>query len=149
MDEPVVLVGCDGTPDGDAALRFAVEEARLRGVRVVLAIAYFGPIDPDVDEFDTSRSELEARARNCAETALHRALHWPNPSQLPDYDIVAAEGDPVRVLLGHTAHAVMIVIGIHDRPLLQRLFARPVSRHLLHTAHIPVTIVPSEESPGR
>ena len=143
MDDPVVLVGCDGTPEGDPVLRFGVDEARLRGARVVLVTAYLGPIDPDVDDFDTPRSELEARARSSAETALHRALHWPDVSQLPEYDIVAAEGDPVRALLDNTAHAVMIVVGSHDRPLLQRLFTRPTSQHLLHNTDIPVTIVPS------
>lgn len=143
MDESIVLVGCDGTPEGDPVLRFGVEEARLRGARLVLVIAYFGPIDPDIDEFDTPRSELDTRARSCAETALHRALHWPDASDLPEYDIVAAEGDPIRALLEHSERAVMIVIGTHDRPLLQRLFSRPTSQHLLHHTHVPVTIVPS------
>jgi len=143
MDEPVVLVGCDGTPEGDPVLRFGVEEARLRRARLVLVSAYNGPIDPDLDNFDTPRSELDARARRRADTALHRALHWSDAADLPGYDIVIAQGDPVQALLDHTQHAVMIVIGNHDRPLLQQLFSRPTSTHLLHHANIPVTIVPS------
>lgn len=143
MDDPIVLVGCDGTFDGDPALRFGAEEARLRRARLVLLIAYARPIDPDIDEFDTPRLKLAARARSRADTALRRALQWPDAADLPEYDIVAAEGDPVGALLTHAAHALMIVIGNHDRTMLQRLFTRPTSEHLLRDTHIPVTIVPN------
>ncbi len=56
-----VVVGCDGTPASDAALRFAVEEARLRHARLIVVAAYYRPIDPDIDTFDIPDSVLRER----------------------------------------------------------------------------------------
>lgn len=36
-----VVVGCNGTPASDAALRFAAEEARLRHARLIVVAAYY------------------------------------------------------------------------------------------------------------
>jgi len=35
-----VVVACDGRPSGDAAIRFAVLEARLRSAKLVVVITY-------------------------------------------------------------------------------------------------------------
>jgi len=69
-----VVVGCDGKPDSDSALRFAAQEAELRAAPLVVVTAFFRPIDPDIDSFDTPDSELRAQAHETAETALARAL---------------------------------------------------------------------------
>lgn len=137
-----VVVGCDGTPGSDPALRFAAEEARLRGARLLLVAAYDRPIDPDLDDFEVADEVLQRRARDAASTNLQRALS-SSPDQLPDHHVVAAEGDPAKVLLEQADGAVMIVIGSHDRSALQRLFGRVTSRELLHDTVVPVTIVPS------
>jgi nucleotide-binding universal stress UspA family protein len=142
MTVPTVVVGCDASPASDPALRFAAEEARLRHARLVVIAAYDRPIDPDLDDFDTPESELQKATRVRTETALHRALPILTVDDV-DLEIVAAEGEPSQVLLGHSTDAVMIVIGSHDRPMLQRLFGRVTSRGLLHDSTVPITIVPS------
>lgn len=147
-DGPFVVVGCDGSVASDPALRFAAEEARLRGTALVIVVAYDRPMDPDVDEFDVSDEELQTRARDAATTNVRRALD-PESGQSPDYEIVAAEGAPAQVLRDHADGAVMIVIGSHDRPMLQRMFGRATSRGLLHDTDVPVTIVPSPSDDGR
>lgn len=73
----LVVLGCDGAPDSDAAVRFAAEEARLRHARLVVVAAYERPIDPDLDDFDIPDAELSARARVGCEAALRRALDTP------------------------------------------------------------------------
>lgn len=146
QDQPFVVVGCDGTAGSDEALRFAAREAKLHRARLLLVAAYDRPIDPDVEEFDVSDQVLQARARDAATTNLRRALD-PASGHLPEHlDIVAAEGDPAQVLLDHADGAVMIVIGSHDRPMLQRLFGRVTSRELLHDSVVPVTIVPTPDA---
>ncbi len=142
-DRPRVVVGCDGTPESDSALRFAAAEARLRDVCLYVVTAYERPVDPDLDSFDIPDSQLQADARAYAQAALHRAI-GPDSDTL-DCHYLADSGDPARVLLQYSERAVMIVIGTHDRPLLQRLFGHLSSRELLHDATVPVTIVPADQ----
>lgn len=142
MTVPTVVVGCDASPASGPALRFAAEEARLRHARLLVITAYRRPIDPDLDEFDTPDSELQNAARARTEAALRRAFQPSNVNDV-DLDILTAEGEPSQVLLEHSTDAIMIVIGSHDRPMLQRLLSRPTSHRLLHNSDIPITIVPS------
>lgn len=142
MTVPTVVVGCDANPASDPALRFAAEEARLRHARLLVITAYGRPIDPDLDEFDIPDSELQKAARARTEAALQRAFQPSNVNDV-DVDILAAEGEPSQVLLDLSTDAIMIVIGSHYRPMLQRLLGRPTSRGLLHNSEIPITIVPS------
>jgi truncated hemoglobin YjbI len=65
-----VVVGCDGTPSCDAAVRFAAAEARLRCAELVVVIAYVRPVDPDLPSFDTPDGKPRSRARLAAEQAL-------------------------------------------------------------------------------
>ncbi len=138
---PIIVVGCDGNPQSDPALRFAAQEAGLRHARLVVVTAYDRPIDPDLDNFDTSDTELHATARSSAETALHRAL-GASSADLGCH-IVCAEGEPAQVLADQGTNAIMIIVGSHDRSLLERLFGRSTSRGLLHDSSVPVTIVPA------
>jgi nucleotide-binding universal stress UspA family protein len=136
-----LVVGCDSRPGCGAALRFAFSEARVRATHVVIVAAYHRPVDPDLDEFDTTDQQFREQTESQVEQLLTRTL-GPGRSDLPDYRIVAAEGDPARILVTEAADAAMIVIGIHDRPLLGRLFRHLTREHILHACRVPVTIVP-------
>ncbi|MDT0263524.1 universal stress protein [Jatrophihabitans lederbergiae] len=142
MVKPTVVVGFDASPESAPALRFATEEAQLRHARLLVVTAYDRPIDPDLDDFDIPDSNLKEAARARAEKALHLTLGRP-PESGVHVDIVAAEREPSRVLLEHGGAAIMIVVGSHDRPMLQRLFGRPTVCGLLHGSAVPITIVPS------
>ena len=136
-----VVVGCDGTPASDAALRFAAAEAELHGARLLLVTAFDRPIDPDSDDFDIPDEVLRRQARDGASASLNRALI--KAERVPDHEIVAVEGEPAKVLLEHGDGALMIVIGSHDRSMVQRLFGRPTGRELQHHTVVPLVIVPT------
>ena len=137
-----VVVGCDGKPDGDSALRFAAQEAELRSAPLVVVTAFLRPIDPDIDSFDTPDSELRAHARETVEAALARALALPT-GMLPPHETITQEGDAAKVLLGEDARAALIVIGTHQRHLLQRLLhGHSTSQELILHSHAPVVVVP-------
>lgn len=140
-DQQCVVVGCDGTPDGDPALRFAAQQARLHQVRLVVITAYDRPLDPDLDDFDTPDTQLRAQACARAEDAVRRAFN-AHSEPVPDHELIPVEGDPARALLAHASGAVMIVVGSHDRSFLERFFARHTGPHLLQGSDVPVTIVP-------
>jgi nucleotide-binding universal stress UspA family protein len=138
----LVVVGCDGSPDSDEALRFAADEARLRGGHLVVVCAYFRPVDPDLEDFGWPDAKLQAKALARAEVAVRRALGLPPGAGLGDCELLAAEGDPSRVLLAQAGDAALIVIGSHAHRLLGGVFGHHTSRHLLHDVRVPVTVVP-------
>lgn len=140
--EPFILVGCDGTASSDAAVQFAAGEARLRCAQLVLIGSYDRPVDPDIDEFDVTDDQLQARARQAVQANFARALDC-QPAMLPDHEIIVAEGDPAHVLLKHAKGAVMIVIGSHDHGMLGRLFGRDTGKFILHDTVVPLAVVPA------
>lgn len=133
-----VVVGCDGAPAGDAALRYAATEANRRRAPLLVVIAFAEPIDPDNDDFDTPPSAQRARARARAEHALERAVADP-----PRHQVVAMAGLPGRVLLERFSEAAVIVIGTRHRHLLAPLTTVESTEHMLAArGRVPIVVVP-------
>jgi nucleotide-binding universal stress UspA family protein len=137
-----VVLACGGDPSGDEAVRFAVHEARLRQALLVVVATYLRPVDPDLESFDLSESQLGAVARDRAEQAMARALAG-HGEQLPEHKTVAACGTPGRVLVRDFGGAELVVVGSHHRHLLARmLHGESVSSELIHHGTVPVVVVP-------
>ena len=151
MAQSTVLVGCDGSPDDDPALRFAADEARTRQAHLVVATGYHRPVDPDLDSFDVADAELEGQAQALVHEAMGRAFA---ATGIPcPYAVVVAEGDLARVLLNASAEdgVVMIVVGGHNRELRHRLLGRLNSSRFHADRPIPLTVVPQDavQEPAR
>lgn len=145
---PTVVVGVDGSDNANAALDFAVAEARLRSatLRVVAAWnvpptmygadfgATFAPLDPSVT--DSVREHARSAAEEAAEAARGRA---------PDVecDAVVEEGDPAAALLEHAKDADLIVVGTRGLGGFKSLLLGSVSQKVVHHAPCPVVIVPA------
>ncbi|MEV0970854.1 universal stress protein [Microtetraspora glauca] len=106
-----VLVGYDGSPAGELALRWAVEEARLRGLPLTVCHAWHWPYPfrpPEEDTLNTLRSIGEAvaeegvrKARSLAEgldVRRHLKQGWA-PSVL-----LEASRDASVIVLGARGH---------------------------------------------
>lgn len=137
-----IVVGCDGDPATDGALRFAALESLRRQAKLIVVATYFKPIDPDLDDYDTPESELQRRAHDAAHDALRRALDLTT-AVLPPHEIVTTQGPPAKVLMNGFADADLIVLGNHQRRPMSRLLHSPsTSADLIHHAHVPVVVVP-------
>lgn len=146
MSGPVV-VGTDGTVRSDAALRFAAREALLRGSELIVVFSYVGPIDPDVDDFETPKSVQIRRHEPEAVGALVRALDLPR-SALPAHRVVCddLEASALLVRASIGTGAELIVIGQHYRHLLDRLVHGPSrASKLARRSHVPVVVVPEPD----
>lgn len=137
-----IVVGSDGHPDSDAALRFAAQEAQLRAARLLVVTAYFEPVDPDLPDIELSESQLRDRAQRTTEQALCRALAV-TPALLPAHETITAHGEASKILLNEYGNAAMIVVGAHHRHLLRRL-TRSLSRNLIEHSHVPIVVVPPD-----
>jgi nucleotide-binding universal stress UspA family protein len=133
-----IVVGVDGSKGADAALRWALAEATLRGadVEAVLAWEY-----PYLDRLGRAvRDELQAQAE------AHLAeLVGPVTASLdgaPALHPRAVRGSPADALLAAGAHADLLVVGRRGRGGFTELLLGSVSSHCVHHAGCPVVIVP-------
>lgn len=137
-----VVLACPDGSEGDAAVRFAVREAQLRGARLVVMTSYMVPVDPDLESIETPDAELRRRARTRAEVTLCRALGRA-ADQLPAHDIVTESGPASFVLLRDYADAQLIVTAVNRRGLLARFGGGDAAgATLVRRSRSPVALVP-------
>ncbi len=140
--DAVVVVACDGRPDGDAALLYAADRADERQARLLVVAPYEGP-----DGRAGARAEADRRrlARRRAERAIERALAEHSGGQgAAAPRVVTAPGPATRSILTHCADAVLIVVALHDRGLVQELFQELAHASDTRRCGIPIALVPGE-----
>jgi nucleotide-binding universal stress UspA family protein len=137
-----IVVGVDGSDGSIRALRFAVEEARLRNgeLRVVNAWhippAVYGagtaPANVDLDEF-----------RQLAESALLKSVDDAGAAGSGvTVTPILREGQPADVLCEEAKHADLIVVGSRGLGGFRGLVLGSVSQQVVHHAPCPVVVVP-------
>ena len=114
-----VVVGTDGTALSDAAIAFALDEARGLGCGLTVVHAVEGECD-----------------RAGAEEALA-----PLATRQEDVRIVVSAGLASRVLIEESAGARMLVVGSRGRGGLGGMLLGSVSQAVVHRAHCPVAVV--------
>jgi nucleotide-binding universal stress UspA family protein len=143
-----IVVGADGSPASEAALRWAVAEGRIRDARVVAvhAWAYIPPAsigEPGMiampagdlpgqleSERDSAESELE--------TAIASAFAGEEPRAV---ERRLVEGDAAETLVSEAEGADLVVVGSRGRTGLKSALLGSVSRHVVDHARCPVVVV--------
>ncbi|GAA0276722.1 universal stress protein [Actinomadura nitritigenes] len=140
-----VVVGVDGSPAGDAALRFALREAGLHGATVTAICAWWDPAvlpSPDRLPFtDPEKLKEQAKARFEA-TVAHGLAGCPEVAVERRFVMERAQ----RVLADNARGASLLVVGDRGIGSSPRTLLGAVTRAVLHEAPAPVAIVPE---PGR
>lgn len=140
----VIVVGVDHSEGAKAALRFALEEAKLRRatLRVVHAwqYGYIGAtgVEGAYPALGGDIKELRAGA----ETALAETLR----ESIPEADTVeierrVVEGRPAAVLVDESRGADLLVVGSRGHGGFTGLLLGSVSQQCAHHAACPVVIV--------
>ncbi|KOU57004.1 universal stress protein [Streptomyces sp. MMG1533] len=133
-----VLVGVGEDGKESEAVRFAYEEARLRGVPLEAVRAWRCPA-PEATDHPLLAGEPgrlhEKRAVEALETALRDA------PQDVDVRRRTAEGHPWRVLVEASHHADLLVVGSRGR----HGHLGRVAHAVLHHAACPVAVIPASE----
>jgi nucleotide-binding universal stress UspA family protein len=143
-----IVVGVDGSDGSASALRFAVEEARIRAaeLRVVSAWhvppAVYGaewtPAGVDVDEFRKlgERELIESvEAAGAGEAGVHVTP-------------ILREGQPADVLLEESRGADLLVVGTRGLGGFKGLLLGSVSQQVAQHAECPVVVVPHGSTTG-
>ncbi len=137
-----IVVGVDGSPSSLAALRFGLDEARLRGERLrvigawhVPVAVYGGALVPPAPELVRA---LEPEMRSTLERAL---ADVGDAAAGVEVDLDVAEGAPARVLLDAAEDATLLVLGTRGLGGFRGLLLGSVSQQCAHHAPCPVVIV--------
>jgi nucleotide-binding universal stress UspA family protein len=145
--QPGIFVGVDGSASSQAAVRWAVREAVLRRVRLLLihllstdataAWAMAVPPEPLPAEYFRSR---EQSGRN----VLADAEAVATDAGAVDVTTELGYAAPVPGLVDAAEKADMVVVGTRGLGAVKRLLLGSVSTGLVHHARCPVAVVPAD-----
>lgn len=147
-----IVVGVDGSPDGVAALRWAAEEARLRGAPLRLVHAYQAPrlaygdglAAPGMYQPALAPGDIEqvaeaagAEARGVIESTLAQV-----DAEGLEVTQDAIEGPAASVLIEAGRGAALLVVGSRGRGGFAGLLLGSVSQQCAQHPPCPVVILP-------
>ena len=137
-----IVVGVDGSEGSLAALRFAIEEAKIRGVEVKAVNAWhvppavygggWAPAGVDFDEF-----------RKLAEASLEETVAKVGTAGVSVTPILR-EGQPADILCAEAAEADLLVVGSRGLGGFRGLLIGSVSQQVVHHAPCPVVVLPHD-----
>lgn len=138
-----VVVGVDGSPHADAALRFALDEAARRDSRLLAVTAYTLPVGPlwlenPLFYGDVTRVAREEGAATVKESLLR--VETPEHDRVV-VDTAVLEGSPAQVILEAGRGAALTVVGSRGRSEIRGMLLGSVSQTVLHRADHPVAVV--------
>lgn len=139
-----IVVGVDGSPGSEHAVRWAAEEARLRKARLRAVLAWESPVQviggsgwimPDAAMIEEYSAEMQQR--------LDEALA-PLADELTGIDVerVTVHGPPAAVLIESAQEAIQLVVGTRGHGGFVGLLLGSVSQQCSSHAPCPVVIVP-------
>ncbi len=151
----MIVVGVDGSAGSDAALRWALEEAKLRGVSLRVVHVYQLPQLPldgvvmgapgllesagSQEDAERLRAASEAEARRVVEEALARA---GTAAASVETERAAIEGPPADSLIGAGRDAELLVLGSRGRGGFAGLLLGSVSQQCAQHPSCPLVILP-------
>jgi nucleotide-binding universal stress UspA family protein len=137
-----IVVGIDGSEAAAAALRWAVEEARIRGSRLEVVHGWHVPsfLALPVAPSDVSREALQ----EAAERLIGEAIKEANVDDI-DVEPVAVGAPGPMALIERSKGADLLVVGARGSGGFRGLRLGSVSEQVVHDAHCPVVVVHGEE----
>ncbi|NKZ08257.1 universal stress protein [Actinomadura latina] len=135
-----IVVGIDGSPASEAALRFALQEATFRDAAVTLVCAWWDPAalpGPERLPF-TEPQAVKERAKARFAAAVEPCLA-DYPDVAVEYRFVMERAQ--RVLTDNAQDALLLVVGDRGIGSSPRTLLGAVTRGVLHEAPSPVAVV--------
>jgi nucleotide-binding universal stress UspA family protein len=135
-----IVVGIDGSASSVAALRWALDEARLRGAGLDIVHAWSSPYvgeAPGVSAFAGVEGEMAQRAL----ALLERTVRSVGPPPGVHVNHVLMRGAAAAVLIDVARGAELLVVGTRGAGGFLGLQLGSVSQQCAHHAPCPVVIV--------
>jgi nucleotide-binding universal stress UspA family protein len=126
-----IVVGIDGSDDGQRALAWAVEEARTR--RAILEVVHAWEL--------MASDTMSPDPAGSASGVLARSLSDVDTDGVEVHPLLV-EGRPVPTLVRAAAEADLLVVGSRGRSGIAAVILGSVSSACVHYATCPVVVVP-------
>lgn len=139
-----IVVGVDGSTNGERALRWAIDEARLRGAQLELVTSV-----PPARMFDAvtaarSREELEADATSLLERVLDEVVLPSVDTREVEVQRTVRTGSAAEVLVETAQGADLLVVGARGHGGFAGLLVGSVAQQVVAHAPCPVVVVVPE-----
>jgi nucleotide-binding universal stress UspA family protein len=127
-----VVVGYVPKPEGEAALGKAIDEAKLRGTKLVVVNSHRGGHEFDADAARKAEQELDAVRARLDESGVSYDLRQLVRGFEPAEDLIS---------IAEANSAELIVIGLRRRSPVGKLILGSNAQRILLDAHCPVLAV--------
>ena len=150
LPERRIVVGVDGSPGSEQALRWAIEQANLADASVEAVASWQDPVASAYYSFGFSPVVVDdedwaALTGKYLQASVGRALE--GLSSVRPVVTRVVQGHPAQVLLDAAAGARLLVVGTRGHGTLAGMLLGSVSQHCVQHAPCPVVVVPA--GPGR
>lgn len=136
-----IVVGVDGSEGSEAALRWALDEARRRECRLDLVHVWHVPYAGEVSGLVMGElsERLEHQAREVVRSVMEKSV-----GEDPGVEVVpmVTEGATAEALLDAARDADLLVVGSRGLGGFKSLLLGSVSTVCVHHATCPVVVVP-------
>lgn len=132
-----IIVGFIDSPEGHAAITKAIEEAKLRGMRLIVVHSMFGGSKEGPQEYIASAEAMEALEEELAKAGIAYEMKEYVRGNTPPEDLLAAVDE-------HDGE--MIVIGIRKRTAAGKAILGSNALDILHDTKVPVLCVKANPS---
>ncbi len=136
----VIVVGLDGSDHAKHALTFAVGLARQEDARLILAHAEEYTVGKGIWPKHVDEDEIQAEIDRQAEELSSEGIE----TSVKKTSVMLGGPAPAIAKLADEAGADLIVAGSRGHSALAGVLLGSVAQRLLHLAHSPVMVVPSE-----
>ncbi len=127
-----IVVGLDGSERSFRALRFALEEGKLRGVKVYAVHSLFGGDKTDIEDIEKGEKILEEAKEIAEDYGVEIETKLLIRGKSPGEDIVEFADE---------VDAVMIVLGMKRRSLVEEVILGKAAKYVVVKAKQPVVLV--------
>lgn len=131
-----IVVGVDGSPAAEEALRWAVRQGQLTGLPVTAVTSWDYPLDYGVGAYDAF--DWQANGRDVLHATVEKVLGPGGARQVTEQ---LTKGHPARVLLDAAADADLLVVGSRGHGGFVGLLLGSVSAKVAEHATCPVLVV--------
>ncbi|RNI23834.1 universal stress protein [Flexivirga caeni] len=131
-DKDIILVGVDGSPTSLRAIRWAIDEARLRGCAIE-AVTVWQPDSPTGPSDAAAAQELQQRV-------LRDVTACVTPEPLISGQV--ENGSPADVLVRRSEDASLLVVGSHSVGSMRHTALGSTSDYCSRMAVCPVVVLP-------
>ena len=137
-----IVVGVDGSPHSEEALRWALGQARLTGQSVEAVTSWSIPVSFGEAAGPLMGIDWRGDATRTLEKSVANVVDAPEADRVSQR---AVAGHPAQVLVDAAADAALLVVGSRGRGGFTGMLLGSVSQHVVARAACPVVVVRAPE----